>query len=255
MIVLCNGMPRSASTWSFNVCRLLLKDLRPDATLYGRYHENLAEVIDPLCGSYDHVVLKCHTLDQRGREPCRSGVARAIYTHRDPFDAIHSAMVMFRHSFEDALESIRRSMELFEFHRSTGEAHIVSYEAIVCTPENAIADVAAYLDLKDDLSDPNATAQTVLRVTAETSIGAMKEIAGQVGRERQGIRTPRSIYDPETQVHRNHIRDGRTGHARDYLSAQQMQRANEVLGPYFGALWQVKLSEKRNPPAKLALRN
>jgi Sulfotransferase domain len=225
MIVLCNGMPRSASTWSFNVCRLLLKDLRPDATLYGRYHENLAEVIDPLCGSYDHVVLKCHTLDQRGRELCRSGVARAIYTHRDPFDAIHSAMVMFRHTFDDALESIRRSLELYEFHRSTGEAHIVSYDAIVRKPQKAIADVAAYLDL-------DAAPEVIGRVAVETSVEAMKEIARQVGGERRGIRTPRSIYDPETQVHRDHIRDGRTGHARHYLSPDQLRRAEEVLAPY-----------------------
>jgi Sulfotransferase domain len=228
MIVLCNGMPRSASTWSFNVCRLLFHDLHPKSTLCARYHENLAEVIDPLRGSYDHVVLKCHTLDQRGRELCRTGVARAIYTHRDPFDAIHSAMVMFRHSFEEALESIRGSLALYDFHLSTGEAHIVSYDAIVGTPERAIADLAAYLEL----SDLNAFPEAVRRISAQTSMDAMKEIARQVGRERHGIRTPRSIYDPETHVHRDHIRDGRTGCGRDYLSADQLRRAETALAPY-----------------------
>ena len=225
MIVLCNGMPRSASTWSFNVCRLLFQERYPEATLCARYHENLAEVIDPLRGGYDHVVLKCHTLDGRGRELCRSGVARAIYTHRDPLDAIHSAMVMFRHSFEDALESIRRSLELYEFHRSTGDAHIVSYDAIVCTPAKAIAGVAAYLGF-------DLPVRTLEVVSSQTSFDAMKEIARQVGRERPGVRTPRSIYDPETQVHRDHIRDGRTGHARDYLTADQVQRAEAALAPH-----------------------
>jgi Sulfotransferase domain len=225
MIVLCNGMPRSASTWSFNVCRLLLHELRPDATLCGRYHENIAEVIDPLRGSYDHVVLKCHFLDERGRELCRSGVARTVYTHRDPFDAIYSAMVMFQHSFEDALDSVRRSLELFEFHCANGNAHIVDYHAIVRTPKKAIAMLAAYLDL-------NASPEGVKRIAAETSIDAMKAIAGQVGRERQGVCTPRSVYDPETQVHRDHIRDGRTGHGRKLLSPDQLRRADEVLAPF-----------------------
>ena len=225
MIVLCNGMPRSASTWSFNVCRLLLQQLRPEAALCARYHEKISEAIDPLRGSYEHVILKCHTLDERGRELCRFGVARAIYTHRDPFDAIHSAMVMFQHSFEDALDSIRRSLDLYQFHRSTGEAHIVSYDAIFRTPEKAIADLAAYLDL-------SASPELVKRIAAQTSMDAMKEIARQVGRERHGIRTSRSLYDPETHVHRDHIRDGRTGHGRGYLSAEQLRRAEAALAPY-----------------------
>lgn len=225
MIVLCNGMPRSASTWSFNVCRLLLQELRPRATLCARYHENIAQAIDPLCGSYEHVVLKCHTLDQRGREMCRAGVARPVYTHRDPFDAIHSAMAMFQHTFDDALDSIRRSLELFEFHRANGNAHIVEYRAIVRTPKKAIAMLAAYLELE-------ANPEVVGRVAEQTSTQAMMAIAAQVGRERRGVRTPRSIYDPETHVHRDHIRDGRTGHGRGFFTSEQLRRAGEALAPY-----------------------
>jgi hypothetical protein len=225
LIVLCNGMPRSASTWSFNVCRLLLQELRPEATLCARYHENIGEVIDPLCGSYDYVVLKCHFLDERGGQLCRSGVARTVYTHRDPFDAIYSAMVMFRHSFGDALDSIRRSLELLEFHRANGNAHIVEYHGIVRAPKKAIAMLAAYLEL-------NASKEAVERIAAQTSSQAMKAIAVQVGRERRGVRTPRSMYDPETHVHCDHIRDGRTGHGRKLLTPEQLRRADEVLAPY-----------------------
>lgn len=227
MIVLCNGMPRSASTWSFNVCRLLLQDLRPQASLCARYHENIAEVIDPLSGSYDYVVLKCHFLDERGRELCRLGVARAVYTHRDPIDAIYSAMIMFQHTFEDALDSIRRSLELLEFHRSNGNAHIIDYHAIVRTPKKAIAMLATYLEL-------DAGKDAVEQIAAETSMYAMKVIAGQVGHQRRGVRTVRSMYDPETHVHRDHIRDGRTGHGRKLLNDEQLRRADQVLAPYLG---------------------
>lgn len=237
MIVLCNGMPRSASTWSFNVCRLLFQELRPESTLCARYHENIAEVIDPLRGSYDHVVMKCHMLDERGRELCRSGAARTVYTHRDPFDAIHSAMVMFRHSFEDALDSIRHSLEIFEFHRATGKAHIITYDAVMRTPKKAITGLAAYLEF-------DLPGDALKRIAAETSMEAMRAIGGQVGRERRGIRTPRSMYDPETHVHRDHIRDGRTGHGRAFLTAEQAQRADEVLAPYLQ-----RVSESSRQPA------
>ena len=31
--IFCSGMPRSGSTWSYNVCRYLLKALRPEQSL------------------------------------------------------------------------------------------------------------------------------------------------------------------------------------------------------------------------------
>jgi hypothetical protein len=225
MIVLCNGMPRSASTWSFNVCRRLFQLLRPQDSLCARYHENIAEVIDPLVGSYDHLVLKCHSLDERGRELCLSGRSVAIYTHRDPYDAISSIMTMFGHPFESALESIRHSLDLREFHRATGHSHIVAYDSIRNAPLDAVVGIAEHLGL-----DPSA--DQFDRIVHETSVDAMKAIADQVDPERGAIRTPKSMYDPETHVHRNHIRDGGTGYGRVRLSPEQARRVEEVLVPY-----------------------
>jgi hypothetical protein len=225
MIVLCNGMPRSASTWSFNVCRRLFQQLRPQDSLCARYHENIAEVIDPLMGSYDHLVLKCHSLDERGRRLCLSGQAVAVYTHRDPYDAICSVMAMFGHSFEDALESIRHSLDLREFHQTTGHSHIVAYDSVRNTPVEAVVGIAKHLCL-----DPSA--DQLDRIVRATSVDAMKAIADQVAPERGAVRTPKSMYDPETHVHRNHIRDGGSGHGKGRLSAEQARRVEDVLALY-----------------------
>jgi hypothetical protein len=225
MIVLCNGMPRSASTWSFNVCRRLFQLLRPQDSLCARYDENIAEVVDPLMGAYDHLVLKSHSLDERGRELCLSGQAVAIYTHRDPFDATCSIMAMFGRSFEDALESVRQSLDLREFHQANGHAHVVAYDSIRNAPLEAIVGIAQHLGL-------NPSGDQLDRIVRETSIDAMRAIADQVATGRGAVRTPKSMYDPETHVHRNHIRDGGSGYGRARLSAEQTRRAEEVLTRY-----------------------
>jgi hypothetical protein len=225
MIVLCNGMPRSASTWSFNVCRRLFQEVRPRDPLCARYHENVAEVIDPLCGAYSHVVLKCHTLDARGKELCACGQAFAIYTLRDPYDAIASAMTMFNHSFEDALGLIEHSMGLWAFHRGTGRAHIVNYDSIRDTPLEQVSAIATYLGLQ-------ASPQVLQPIARDTSMEAIRALACQVAPERGAIRTPRSMYDPQTHIHRNHIRDGRTGYGKQKLSEEQIRRVRETVEPF-----------------------
>lgn len=217
MLVFCNGMPRSASTWSFNVCRLLFRELRPRDSLCARYHENVAEVVDPLLNAYDHVVLKCHTLDERGRSLCRTQQAHSIYTHRDPHDAICSAMAMFGHSFESALDSIQRSLELCEFLRSTGQVCIVAYDTIRAAPHAAILSVARFLGLQPD-------AESLARIVEGTSVSALKAIADRVSLETGGVRTPRSMYDPETHIHRRHIQNGGTGYGKAMLADHQRSR-------------------------------
>jgi len=221
-IVLCNGMPRSASTWSFNVCRRLVQELFPQDSLYSGYHENLAEILGSLDGRYDHLVLKCHTLDEKGRELCASGKAFAVYTHRDPFDAIYSSMVMFKVSFDEALASLPTSLRLLEFHRRNPTSYVVPYDRIRNAPLEAISAIARHLRLvvPDEL---------VQRIARETSPDAIAAIADQVSEERGAVRTPRSAYDPETLVHRNHIRNGSSGYGRELLSEEQQERVMKVL--------------------------
>lgn len=222
MLVLCTGMPRSASTWSFNICRRLVSELNPGDSVYSSYHENLAETLASLGDRYRHLVLKCHNLDETGRKLCASGEALAVYTYRDPFDAVYSSMVMFQQSFEVALESIRSALRLLEFHRRTGKGLIIDYDWICQSPIEAIRAVAAFLGL-------NASDELVRRLATGTSLEAVAAMAAQVSEGRGAVRTPRSIYDPETLVHRDHIRNGSSGRGRALLSEEQQRRVLRVM--------------------------
>jgi hypothetical protein len=50
MVILCDGMVRSGSTWSFNVALKLLESSDPDRKAFGTFNENpavLAAAIKP----------------------------------------------------------------------------------------------------------------------------------------------------------------------------------------------------------------
>lgn len=220
--IFCSGMPRSASTWSFNICRRLLAEMRPGERHSAGYTPDVGNKAEELECQYDHIVLKCHRLDPRARELCAAGRAAAVYTHRDPYDAIYSSMVMFHQPFDAALESIRNSLELLEFHRRQGRSLILHYEAIRTSPTETIRAIATFLGL-------DAPAELVERLARETSPEAMKAIAQTVSEESGGVRTPRSIYDPVTCIHRDHIRDGRSGHGRAMLTEEQRRRVMELV--------------------------
>ena len=87
-LVLCNGMPRSGSTWSFNVAMELLRRCDPDQEVYGGYNEKPVEFLKAAPATARHVVMKCCFLTALGKRLAYSGAARVIYTWRDPADAI-----------------------------------------------------------------------------------------------------------------------------------------------------------------------
>ena len=99
MLLLCNGMPRSASTWSYNVAMALL---RKDG-VYGGYDENLYRFLCGLPASCVHAVLKCHSLDAAGLALAQLQAAKVIYTWRDLADATASYITMFDVDFEHTI--------------------------------------------------------------------------------------------------------------------------------------------------------
>lgn len=224
MIVLCTGMPRSASTWSFNVCVRLISHSHADARLYTGFDDDLMASMQDLDKEYDHMVLKSHRLDRLGRNLVMLGAAKAVYTHRDPEDAIASYMVMFERSFDEALTAILDSVALFNFHSRCGNCALISYESIVRESFGAVARVQTYLGLEN-------SPDVVRTIAAETSMAAMKDLAARVGEDSNSLVCLGNLtYDRHTLLHRNHIRNGGIGYGRTLLSGEQRAKVESVIG-------------------------
>jgi hypothetical protein len=229
MIVLCNGMPRSGSTWSFHVCEKLLRAADARARVCTRFTHAPGDWIDTLAPQCDHLIVKSHSLDCLSMAMCCAGAAKVVYTQRDPYDAVASLMQMFQYTFEQAAAAIGRSLRLYEFHRSHRHAMIVPYQALREKPRATIRAISRYLETA-------VSAQTIGRVHAETSFAAMKAMADQVGESDSEFLVRRSgtVYDKRTHLHRNHLRNGGTGYGRGLLSLRQQRAVGKMLREFSG---------------------
>jgi hypothetical protein len=234
MLVLCNGMPRSASTWSYNVAMALLRHTAQE--VYGGYDENLHRFLRGLPASCAHAVLKCHSLDAAGLGLAQLQAAKVIYTWRDLADATASFMTMFDVDFERAIAVMSSSLDLYRRHRSNG-ALILSYEAITRQPTESVAAVASYLNVAE-------RQELIAEIAEANSFGRMREKVKEISsldyaerlvrHERtldiDAARCDRSdLYDPETLLHLDHIRDGSTGYGAGRLNQGQLRRLEELL--------------------------
>jgi Sulfotransferase domain len=224
MVVLCDGMVRSGSTWSFNVARELIRRSDPHHTTLGFFNEDPAVLSAAIRQRSSHLVIKCHTLDPSAYEPCCAGAVRAIYTWRHPYDAIASCIGMFGNSTRHWIGALRNALRVWSFHRTTGSACIVSYASITRTPLSSINSIASYLGL-------HVEPEQVRQIAEATSLEKLKNFSRQI----EGLETSRLIrkdgyfYDRHTLLHHNHIRDGRIGHGAGLLSAEELSAIDILL--------------------------
>jgi hypothetical protein len=225
MLILCNGMPRSGSTWSFNVVTGLLRRFEPSQTVHAGYDEDVGRFLRGIDRDLSHAVLKCHSLDAFGYSLVRIGAAKVVYTWRDIADVTVSYMRMFGNDFDHALDVIDTSLELRRFHLERSNAVILAYNDIMTRPEKAIEAIASYLGLE-------GRPDLIALVNEETSLERVREKVAQLSSEetrRRLIRHENTMYDPETLLNVNHIRDGNSGYGRRLLSQEQISRIDELM--------------------------
>jgi Sulfotransferase domain len=226
-VVLCNGMIRSASTWSYNVVLKLLRAALGES-VYGDYSENIAQFLQSSPPAAARLVLKCHMLDPTGRELVESGEAKVVYTCRDLADAAVSFMRMFNYDFEHTLSALGGALELYQFHRKSGTALILGYPEITDHPLESVAKIAAYLGVA-------APVKILERVAEETSVERARERVEQLKAgvdEDKLVRFDRFVHDRETLLNLDHIRDGSSGYGRRALTEEQLRRIDALAEQY-----------------------
>ena len=142
-----------------------------------------------------------------------------IYTWRDLADATASFMTMFDVDFEHTIALMSNSLDLYRRHRRNG-ALILSYEAITQRPSESVAAVASYLNVA-------IRQEQVAEIAEANSFDRMRERVNEISMPDYGehlVRHDRTsyidaardrsyVYDPDSLLHIDHIRDGSTGYA------------------------------------------
>ena len=224
MLVICDGMPRSASTWSFNVVATLLRARFPAAQVHGGPGFQPVEALKSLGPDVRHAVLKTHALTPLACALVRTGAAKAIYTHRDLADAVASAMRSSGDSFREALEIFLPGIDLYTFHRASRLGLIVPFQETVRNPAAAIGRMARYV------LGERVPAGLIQQVARETSLDRMREKVARIDAGKPGMIAVRNtVYDPETLLFRNHIGEAASGYGRRVLTARQLARIDALI--------------------------
>lgn len=220
MIIFCSGMPRSASTWSYNVCYRLLLEQSQESLIHASFSDDFRGCVDRLDGSQRDLLLKCHRLDPLARSLILLKGGFSVYTYRNPFDAIVSSMRMFDQSFETAYTFVASSLDLFRFHKEAGlQCCLIPYTQVVNAPLMAVTAIQELLGIQ-------ISAALLEQISSETGLENMRRISDGVESEAMhSVKTPEGLsYDRRTLLHRNHIRDGSCGYGRRMLSAEQQRQ-------------------------------
>jgi len=220
-LILCTGMPRSGSTWSFNACMSLLESTHPDASIVGFYSADIRAVLTER--SADYLVIKCHNVDEAGHGAIGRGECRTVYTYRDPCEAVASFIVFADVSFDDALASIKASLEFMTFQRRYGDALFLSYTELNETPQHAIRKIADHLGLAGDEAAITAANRRSSRQEAAAVAEKVETLAPA-----EVYRDEKYLYHRRSLIHRNHLTGGGARWQSALTAAQITQIRHET---------------------------
>lgn len=194
MIVFIAGMPRSGSTFSFNIARCLLEQRgRLSHCPTGAIGSILQQAV-----SSDHLILKGHEADEQTTHLARLGAIRVICTVRRPEEAIASWISTFGFSLEQAVADMERWYAMYQQVASC--ALCVDFDEIERRPAHAAFRIARHLV-------PDVTVAEVAGIVRPSGRGRVERHCREI--EQQAcdmVDLGFSYYHPETYFHRRHVR-------------------------------------------------
>jgi hypothetical protein len=217
MIVIQAGMPRSGSTFAFNIVR---EALRTCGTVYQESSEDLRGAIDRSNGA-DHVLLKTHALDGPSTELAKAGGARIIITVRRIEDAMASWLTAFEETGETMAIDVMRNW-LCTYRNLHADALIVRYDEIDRLPWLAAWRMAR-------TACPGIRPASVLRIARRYRKSIVKQRTDSMTPGAHFEDIGFSFYDRETFFHRRHVSALKSRCAEEGISLERLADWRERL--------------------------
>ena len=150
-------MPRSSSRWSQETCyeleKLRTAEDRIDCGYLGenRISGKKALFVDAFVANaikknYGTLIFQSHSFGTRAVQIILSGLAKNVYTYRDPRDSIASIMRKERCEYEPAFDFVYSSLMMFELFSADNNSLILPYSETINDPIGTTAKIANYLD-------------------------------------------------------------------------------------------------------------
>jgi hypothetical protein len=220
MIVFLAGMPRSGSTFSFNVVRELL------ARRGTIYQEPISSAVSAVerSGSASHVLFKAHNTDDVTLRLIELGAVKVVCTVRRPEDAIASWMEAFGFQLDESIGAMQEWRRMFA--RLRDHALVVRYEQIDRQPWRAALRIARHVC-------PDASVMEVLRVARMYSKEKVKSATDELAKDGDNIvELSFSYYDRVTFLHRRHVATLVSRSAADRIGNEAVSSIRQTFQTY-----------------------
>lgn len=230
-VIFCSGMARSASTWSFNACRLLALKLEEESHVFSAFAETpdlLDRYLDDLPDQCTVAILKFHRSSERVFKLLADGTALNVFTFRNPVEAIASARDIFKLDLQTVLGSVRASLVDMDRYRELPGTFFIGMRDLGGSPDAATRRLAAHLEFTLNPAD-------IAEVAELTSVARVAAITGSpdFARQKSLVDIGFSRHDPVTHLHVGHIRRGLARDSGEHLSDEDMAICREALARWF----------------------
>lgn len=237
-IIICNGLIRSGSTWSFNVCRLLgrLVASRQQQVFASTYldDQSLENFFKGDVNLRDGPgVVKAHRVGPIALEWVRTGRAFAVCTLRDPRDCVASDIAFWGRGFDPSVGRVLLSLKRLPSYQDFGRTFFVRYEEMMADPHWQIRRIAAYLQIPVGDDEVNT-------IDSLTNLQCCRQICqGLNARKENEVEIVMDVHrrDPVTLLHDNHLGTAEVGRWKRDLTPEQgtfltnlFRRSLDVLG-------------------------
>lgn len=219
-IIICNGINRSGSTWSYLIAKELLSNQK-FVDLGYLEGEELAKIDNHTNG--EPILLKTHYYDDK---LLKYQNLKLIYTHRDMRGIYVSLMKKNEVGFErvHSYEFLERAVDDYSSWTEVGDILKVSYDGIVSKTTEEVLNIAHYLEI-------NIAREEAEKIAADYSIENNKE---RIRESRKGlipkikillnkIGILKNVKNENTLLHINHITDSRDNNWSSILSDKQLE--------------------------------
>jgi hypothetical protein len=228
-ICICNGIIRSGSTWSFNVCRMLGERFahRTCQAFGGAYLT--AEGLDEYLQNDVYVrsgiaVIKAHAVGPVAADWIRTGKAKAVCTLRDPRDCVASDIQFTDKGFDHSVQRVVASLRSLATLRDFGRTLFIRYEDMMTDRLWQIKRIGAHLQIAIDAGEAEA-------IDEKTNIYASRKICqGLSSRtdDQTDVVLENHRRDLVTLLHDNHIGTGKVGRWKQDLTVEQGRMLTKI---------------------------
>lgn len=217
MWVFCCGMRRAGSTLQYQLTAEIIESQGVGRPLGWVRPQQIPQLQADYGAKEGFLVVKCHSYIEEATELFSRGEAKAIYVYRDIRDVVVSGMNKNKKSFWQVISSGFIRMILKEYYKwnSVDDILVSKYETMVADLRQEVLRIADYLgvNLDDSLVD---------RLSEKYAVDKQKRRIQSFDYESHGVRDGRSVYDPISLLHRDHIHSGKSEQWKTALSHFQV---------------------------------